>query len=945
MSAASHSQALGTASGTNAAASHHRDNDEHSSIVQLAGPVSALAIEVLHGRIGCAVFLDEEQQLLLCEDLPCDFAFHDQAAASSARDTAAPPENVKVGSAAGHEARNVPANSDAWNGYVGSLLSQFDPELIVASSRCPEALLDILRDFAAQRRSVIDVRPATNFQLALGLSSIEEVTRFSQRDADREPPEYTSNDERSLSALVVLDAKVATSKSTLAISSVGPLLSSLRSRREIGRSLTLSSLCLDDHLFVDENTLKSLSIHSSDVHGFVHSKQDRQGFSILVSQPLLKRWIMLPLAKRAEILRRHEAIELFVRLDATSGMDRLRSQLKELCGVPQVCYRLNMGVGTASMWLNLMRTCNAIMNIRAELNSLDLTRSEMLNELKAQVVVDSLLELSDSIANTIDFEDSKSEGKVTVRAGVDTHLDELRELQTRLPVHLDRVAADLKGQPAFRPTTKQIGYLICVRGGEMIDMPADPSLEQQFVNDEFIYLKNGRMSELDHNLGDVASFIVDKEIEILDGLQSMLQQCSPVLLAAHAALCQIDCLVAFARVATMYDLKRPVLVDDQVIRLKGSRHALKALSIESFVPNDIDLQGGIGLAAEQIEQGAAAEDQVGSQRDRIEAQPRPESQAEPRPGSHAESRHGSQGEPRRASQRSAATDPRDTDTKYSVMVLTGANSSGKSCLLQQAALAVYMCQCGSFVPASHAELGVFDKILTRMRQDESVASEGSSFTRELGRLHRAMAMSTSKSLVILDEVGRECRSDDGAGLFIATIYDFLQRGPDCPIVLSATHHLRAIERHLPPTLPIQRAHMQSLLLPTLAEAYNSLTYLYRLRPGFAGTSHACHCARLCGVPDLVVERAERICRIGLRAWHDAEAVQDEMVVRRLLELELGNGGEEGERERMKERIWGEVDDEMAMGYLGWVLTGDGDEEEEEEEMPLAVSHSNELREA
>ncbi len=103
-----------------------------------------------------------------------------------------------------------------------------------------------------------------------------------------------------------------------------------------------------------------------------------------------------------------------------------------------------------------------------------------------------------------------------------------------------------------------------------------------------------------------------------------------------------------------------------------------------------------------------------------------------------------------------------------------------------------------------------------MKQDESVSSEGSSFTRELGRLHRAMSMATEKSLVILDEVGRECRSDgesprfeacqiskiwnidhpygpfcvDGAGLFIATIYDFLQRGSECPIVISATHHLR-----------------------------------------------------------------------------------------------------------------------------------------------------------
>lgn len=118
------------------------------------------------------------------------------------------------------------------------------------------------------------------------------------------------------------------------------------------------------------------------------------------------------------------------------------------------------------------------------------------------------------------------------------------------------------------------------------------------------------------------------------------------------------------------------------------------------------------------------------------------------------------------------------------------------------------------------------EVLTRMRQDESVASEGSSFTRELGRLHRAISMSTKRSLVILDEVGRECRSDgeskparlllrnqahtvvltretccfvcaDGAGLFIATIYEFLQRGQECPVVLSATHHLRELpERFL-----------------------------------------------------------------------------------------------------------------------------------------------------
>nr|WJN24919.1 DNA mismatch repair protein [Pseudozyma flocculosa] len=911
MSATTLSQALGTASETHAAASLPHQDDEHSSLgYGAAAPTSALAIEVLHGRIGCAVFLDEEQQLLLCEDLPCDFAFDDQPPVPSARHTVPQVGNVEPEIATPPANNIASAYGDSAHGYVGSLLSQFDPELIVVSSRCPETLLDVLRGFAERRRGTIDIRPARYFQFALGLSSIEEATLFSRANgADREPREYSSNDERSMSALVMLDAKVSTSKSTLSMSSVGPLLSSLRGRREIGRSLTLSSLCLDDHLFLDENTVKSLSICSSDTHGFVHAKSGREGFSILDSQPLLRRWIMMPLARRSEIIRRHEAVELLVRLESTTDMMHLRSQLKHLGGLPQLCHKLNMGVGSVMTWQSLWKTCNAVMNIRAVLNGFSLIKSELLNELSARVVVDSVQQLADAIERTIDFKESKDSGKVTVRPGVDTHLDELRMHQKELPVQLDRVAADLRGQPAFRPTERQIGYLICVPGGETIDMMADSTLEQQFVSEEYVYLKNSRMSELDYHLGDVASFIVDKEIEILDGLQTLVKRCSPVLLAAHAALSQIDCLVAFARAATQYDLKRPTLMEEQVIHLKASRHPLKALAEQGFVPNDIDLRGGVGLPPKNVEQRPDAN----NERDDLV-------------------REDHQGEPRPESRGSVIMLTDDEETKYSVMVLTGANSSGKSCLLQQAALAVFLCQCGSFVPAAQAELGIFDKILTRMRQDESVASEGSSFTREMGRLHRAMAMSTKKSLVILDEVGRECRSDDGAGLFIATIYDFLERGRDCPIVLSATHHLRAIERNLPEPLPIQRAHMQTTLLPTLAHTYTSLTYLYRLRPGFAGSSHACHCARLCGVPESVVERADRIYRIGLHAWHDAEAKKDEAIVRRLLSLRLG--GEDGEEQQKMGRQVSEMGDERAREWIRWVLTGDERGVEEDDELPL-----------
>nr|WJN24924.1 DNA mismatch repair protein [Tranzscheliella williamsii] len=336
----------------------------------------------------------------------------------------------------------------------------------------------------------------------------------------------------------------------------------------------------------------------------------------------------------------------------------------------------------------------------------------------------------------------------------------------------------------------QIGYLIVVPDGDTVNLQADRTLEHQFSSESSVYFKNARMIDMDRHLGDLASFIVDREIEILDGLHTFLLGSCRQLIEAHHALTELDCLLAFSRAALIYDLRRPVLNDHPVLRLEGCRHPLKALSDDNFVPNDIELWGGYG-SSETSEEGSEMA-------------------------------------------RDAAT-----DEKQSVMVLTGA----------------CMSQCGSFVPAARAELGVFDKVLTRMRQDESVASEGSSFTRELGRLSQAISCSTSRSLVLLDEVGRECRSD--------------------------------------------------VYLPTLDTA-NTLTCLYRLKPGFAGSSHACHCAMICGVPENVVKRAAALSQHDLQAWQDARALNDEAIIRRFLQLDF-------------EELRKETADVNAAELLDWVL--------------------------
>lgn len=76
---------------------------------------------------------------------------------------------------------------------------------------------------------------------------------------------------------------------------------------------------------------------------------------LTVSQPLLRRWVLLPLAKRDVIRRRHEAVELFVRNESSAEVMEIRARLAELGGLPQLCFLLNMGVGTASTWHKLLK--------------------------------------------------------------------------------------------------------------------------------------------------------------------------------------------------------------------------------------------------------------------------------------------------------------------------------------------------------------------------------------------------------------------------------------------------------------------------------------------------------------------------------------------------------------------------------------------------------------
>lgn len=185
------------------------------------------------------------------------------------------------------------------------------------------------------------------------------------------------------------------------------------------------------------------------------------------------------------------------------------------------------------------------------------------------------------------------------------------------------------------------------------------------------------------------------------------------------------------------------------------------------------------------------------------------------------------------------------------MLLTGPNMAGKSTLMRQVAIAAILCQIGSYVPASSAELPLFDRIFTRIGASDFLTEGLSTFMVEMKETAEMLRDSTEKSLVILDEVGRGTSTYDGVSL-AQSILEFLLEKTQ-PLVLFATHYheLTALDSVFP---QLKNAHM------LIHEAKEGLQFLYTLKPGSATRSYGIQVAQLAGMPAAVIRRAQTLLK-------------------------------------------------------------------------------------
>ena len=198
--------------------------------------------------------------------------------------------------------------------------------------------------------------------------------------------------------------------------------------------------------------------------------------------------------------------------------------------------------------------------------------------------------------------------------------------------------------------------------------------------------------------------------------------------------------------------------------------------------------------------------------------------------------------------------PNDTllnTQEHQILIITGPNMAGKSTYLRQVALIILMAQMGSFVPAREAKIGVVDRIFTRIGALDNIMRGQSTFMVEMMETARILSQATSRSLVVLDEIGRGTSTFDGLSIAWA-VAEYLHDHPSLrPKVLFATHYHELTE------LALTKERVKNYNV-AVREWGGEIIFLRKIVEGGTNRSYGIQVARLAGLPQKVIDRAKEI---------------------------------------------------------------------------------------
>ena len=216
----------------------------------------------------------------------------------------------------------------------------------------------------------------------------------------------------------------------------------------------------------------------------------------------------------------------------------------------------------------------------------------------------------------------------------------------------------------------------------------------------------------------------------------------------------------------------------------------------------------------------------------------------------------------------------DLDTN-TIAIITGPNMAGKSTYMRQVALIVLMAQIGSFVPASEATIGVVDRIFTRVGASDDLSTGQSTFMVEMNEVANILNNATSKSLLILDEIGRGTSTYDGLSIAWAVVEHIAYNIGAKSLFATHYHELTELEGQL------KGVHNYCIAVQELGE---DIIFLRKIIPGGADQSYGIQVARLAGLPEEVLSRARTI--VNSLNENDIAAVSDKIALQEKMEEKL-----------------------------------------------------------
>ncbi|MDZ8068901.1 MAG: DNA mismatch repair protein MutS [Nostoc sp. DedQUE08] len=575
----------------------------------------------------------------------------------------------------------------------------------------------------------------------------------------------------------------------------------------------LRSYTVTDYLIVDNQTRRNLEItqtvRDGTFHGSLLWALDKT--STAMGGRALRRWLLQPLLDIKGIRARQDTIQEL--MENTPLRQDLRHLLRQIYDLERLTGRAGSGTANAR---DLVALADSLSRLPELSNLVVETRSPFLKAL--QKVPSVLEELAQKLhAHLVESPPILIKEGGLIRPSVNPLLDERKATVEADQQWIANLEVDERAKTGISTLkvgfNKTFGYYISISRTKADQVPANYIRKQTLTNEERYITPD--LKEREARILTARDDLNQLEYEIFTALREEVAQEAEVIRNLSRAVAAADVLCGLAELAVHQGYCRPEILPGREINIVDGRHPVVEQSLPAgfFVPNSTQLGQESLVISHTLQKGETPMSLVDDQ----------------------EQITNDQGQ--------------KTNDYPDLIILTGPNASGKSCYLRQVGLIQLMAQIGSFVPARFARLGICDRIFTRVGAVDDLATGQSTFMVEMNETANILNHATSRSLVLLDEIGRGTATFDGLSIAWAVAEYIAVDIRSRTIFATHYHELNELASIIPNVANYQ---------VTVKELPDQIIFLHQVQPGGADKSYGIEAGRLAGLPAVVIQRAKQV---------------------------------------------------------------------------------------